>query len=82
MLDKYLELLPDQPETDDLKPGGLTINRERSNSIVDWARALNVDFESLIVILPMHSYDDDSDLNNSTIMSIGERFNHLHDTCV
>ena len=82
MLDKYLELLPDQPETDDLKPGGLTINRERSNSIADWARALNVDFESLIVIIPMDSHDDDSVLNNSTIIVNGERFNHLHGTCV
>ena len=39
-LDLYLETIPDEPETEDRKPGGRTEFGECSNSIPDWLRKL------------------------------------------
>ena len=38
ILDEFLTEIPDQPETEDLSPGGRTELRKPSNSIVDWLR--------------------------------------------
>ena len=42
-LDIFLQLIPDQPEVDERKPGGRTLDGVPSNSIPDWVRSLNVD---------------------------------------
>ena len=36
MLDDYLAVIPDQPETGSLSPGGRTEDGKASNSIIDW----------------------------------------------
>ena len=51
-LDKYLELLPDQPEVGGLKPEAVTIMGKPSNSIVDWGRKL--DNELSVTYQSMH----------------------------
>ena len=43
ILDKYLELIPDQPEQYLMKPGGKTVNGDCSNSIADWSRVLDLE---------------------------------------
>ena len=48
MLDKFLTLIPDEPELPDPKPGGLTLNRKPSNSIPDWVRTLNLNTDDII----------------------------------
>ena len=53
-LDQFLQLIPDQPQVNNDKPGGKTINGEWSNSIPDWIRVLNV-------------CDDEIDDNKTTI---------------
>ena len=42
-LDIFLQLIPDQPEVDERKPGGRTLDGVPSNSIPDWVRTLNLD---------------------------------------
>ena len=50
LLDKYLEQIPDQPETESLTPGGKDMYGVPSNSIADWPRflELNNDFSMII----------------------------------
>ena len=40
-LDQYLSIIPDQPYIGQEKPGGRTINRKPSNSIIDWPQTIN-----------------------------------------
>ena len=40
-LDQYLSVIPDQPYVGQEQPGGRTINRKPSNSIIDWARTID-----------------------------------------
>ena len=54
-LDRYLGLIPDQPETEDMKPGGRDIFGNASNSIADWPRTL-----CLHDNFPMTDVHDDS----------------------
>ena len=42
-LDNFLQQIPDQPEVDDRKPGGRTLDGAPSNSIPDWVRNLSLD---------------------------------------
>ena len=53
ILDKYLELLPDQPEVDGMIPGGLDLYRKASNSIADWPKVLGIRDD-----ISMYSHDD------------------------
>ena len=39
-LDRFLSMIPDEPDTGDLRPGGRTGNGSSSNSIQDWLRVL------------------------------------------
>ena len=43
LLDKFLEKIPDQPQVNDQKPRGMTVNGDPSNSIPDWVRILSID---------------------------------------
>ena len=38
ILHKYLSIIPDQPEIDNLMPEAKTTDEKPSNSIVDWTR--------------------------------------------
>ena len=40
-LDQYLSVIPDQPYIGQEQPGGRTVNRKPSNSIIDWPRVIN-----------------------------------------
>ena len=42
ILDQFLCMIPDQPETSSDKPGGRTLTGDSSNSIVDWLRVLDI----------------------------------------
>ena len=48
MLDTLLSEIPDQPETEDLAPGGRDVNGNSSNSIVDWLRVITVPVPSCV----------------------------------
>ena len=39
-LDRFLSMIPDEPDTGDLVPGGRTGDGSPSNSILDWLRVL------------------------------------------
>ena len=43
LLDKFLEKIPDQPQVNDQKPRGMTVNGYPSNSIPDWVRILSIE---------------------------------------
>ena len=46
MLDRYLDLIPDQPECQGMIPGGRTLYGRPSNSIADWTRVIDVKFST------------------------------------
>ena len=75
-LDKYLELLPDQPEVDGMIPGGLDLYQKASNSIADWPKVLGIrdDF-------PMYCHDDIVSPNCDIPVSGSETISVPH-TCV
>ena len=39
-LDRFLSMIPDEPDMGDLRPGGRTGDGSSSNSIQDWLRVL------------------------------------------
>ena len=43
MLDSYLELVPDQPQTKTLIPSATDYNGKPSNSIYDWCTSTRID---------------------------------------
>ena len=52
LLDKYLEGIPDRPQTETLTLDCKTIYGVPSNSIIDWARTLGINAE------PVYMTDD------------------------
>ena len=48
MLDSYLELVSDQPQTQTLIPSAIDFNGKPSNSIYDWCRNTRIDWKSPI----------------------------------
>ena len=74
LLDKYLENIPDQPEVNNMIPGGRTMLGYASNSIPDWIRILELDdyFPDSLTI-PADSGKDISSTNSNISMSIGVR---------
>ena len=44
LLDSYLSKIPDQPETECMKPDALDYNSSPSNSVYDWCNRLNIDW--------------------------------------
>ena len=76
-LDKYLELIPDQPEVNKRKPGRCTMTGEPSNSIPDWTRILDLDNTEFDLIddddnmtIPVDGCDDIS-ITNCVISIMG-----------
>ena len=75
-LDKYLELIPDQPEVDGLIPGGLDLYSKASNSIADWPRTLGIHDD-----ISMNSHEDIV-LPNCVIHVPGSESISVPHTCV
>ena len=59
-MDKYLGMIPDQPEYQGMILGGRTVCGRPPNSITDWTRVLNIYFSTNV-------YDDK--LNSNVILS-------------
>ena len=47
VLDEFLTLVPDEPETDDLVPSAKDIMGKPSNSMKDWLRVSNIDYSMI-----------------------------------
>ena len=75
-LDKYLDLIPDQPEVDGLTPGGLDLYKKASNSIADWPRIQGIHED-----IPMHGYED-SVFPNCVVHVSGSESISVPYTCV
>ena len=51
LLDNFLRKVPDQPETENLKPDALDCNGSPSNSIYDWCTRLNIDWKPNVKLI-------------------------------
>ena len=80
ILDKFLQVIPDQPEHPGMVPGGRTMYGLPSNSIPDWTRVLNIDYVTKDLLISAnvcdkvteHNVCDDVTNSNSICYSIGE----------
>ena len=76
LLDKYLELIPDQPEVDGMIPGGFDLYRKASNSIADWPNILGIRDD-----ITMDCHEDIVSPNRDLLVSGSETISVPH-TCV
>ena len=63
ILDKFLQLIPDQPEHPGMLPGGRTMYGTPSNSIPDWTKVLKFDCSVDNPLISTNICDDRTSLN-------------------
>ena len=82
-LDKFLQLIPDQPDVTGDKPGGRTVTGDCSNSVTDWLRVLKLNDDDCKddedkTTIPTGESDDSINLNIVCTSIMGSGLNPDH----